>query len=242
MTGENENAASPAGRLRVWSYGRIWSAITLAAVLVAFLHDSEPFLRTVQQADYAIADAIKGVTPRVLIAGFNARAAECNYRWLVYCAATPSKLDCLRSDEPCFAGPDLDWSFQATAWRTIQTLARLPDTTWYMIKKARHDGYVPLALLIVFIVINVVVTTRVPVVFWPISLPLTTALASGLFCLVQQALLLGTGTVGVLIQILLPSYFVPSFIVTAFESIHRVHELHEIGRKSAEVMGRTPDI
>src|SRR5260370_11425217 len=100
MTGENENAASPAGRLRVWSYGRIWSAITLAAVLVAFLHDSEPLLRTVQQADYPIADPIKGGTPPFLIDGFNARAAECNYRWLVYCAAKPSRLR-----GPCSAEP-----------------------------------------------------------------------------------------------------------------------------------------
>src|SRR5260370_8317541 len=59
MTGENENAASPAGRLRVWSYGRIWSAITLAALLVAFLHDSQPFFRPVPQPHYAIAHAIQ---------------------------------------------------------------------------------------------------------------------------------------------------------------------------------------
>jgi hypothetical protein len=242
MIGENENTASRAGRLRFWSYRRIWSAITLVVVLIAFVGDSKPFLETVRQVDYAIADAIKGVTPIVLIDGFNARAQECNYRWLVYCAATPSKLDCLRSGEPCFVGPGHDLSNQAIFWRTIQTLAQLPDTTWYMLKKAWHDGYVPLGLLIVFIVINVAVTARVPVIVWPISLPVTTAIASGLFWLVQQAFLLGTETFGVLLQLLLASYVVPPVIVAAYGSIRKVNELHEIARKSTELMGRTPNI
>src|SRR6266700_2845258 len=243
MTGRNENAASHTERRRVWSYRRLWSAITLLAVLVLFVRDNEPFLRTVRQADRAIADAIKDVTPGGLIAGFNARAAECNYRWLVYCAAKPSRLDCLRSDDTCrFDNLDRDSGYLAAAWRTIRTLAQLPDATWYMIKTAWHDGYVPLGLLIVFIVINVAVATRVPVVLWPVSLPVTTALASGLFWLLQHAFLLGTDTLGVLIQLLLGSYFLPHFIITAFEYIRSTNELHDIAHKTAEVIGRTPHI
>jgi hypothetical protein len=241
MTRENENPASHTERRHFWSYRRLWSAIALAAVLVLFVYKNGAFLEAVKQANQAIADAIESVTPRVLIDGFNARAAECDYRWLVYCAAPPSRLDRLRSDEGYrFGVPDRDFGYLAAAWRTIRTLAQLPDTTWYMIKKTWHDGYVQFGLLIVFIAINVAVTIRVPVMLWPISLPVTTALASGLFWLVQQAFLLGTGTFGALIQLLiLTSYLIPQCIITAFEYIRIANDLHDVARKSADVIGRT---
>jgi len=241
MAGEKEGPAPRTGRRRFWSYRRLWSAIALVAIVVLFARDNEPFLRTVQQTDQAIADAIRPVTPGALIAGFDARAAECDYRWLVYCAAKPSRADCLRSDDACgFGNLDRGSGYLAAAWRTIRALAQLPDTTWYAIRMAWQDGYVTLGLLIAFITINVAVTTRVPILLWPISLPVTTALASGLSWLVQHALLLGTGTLGVLIQLLLGSYLAPHVVVAAFEYIRGANELGDVVHKSAEVIGRTP--
>jgi hypothetical protein len=244
MTGENENPAPRTGRQRFWSYRRLWSAIVLTAVLVLFVYKDETFLEAVKQANQEIADAIKSVTPRGLIAGFNARVDECDFRWLVYCADKPSRLDRLRSDEGYrFGVPDRDYGYLAAAWRTIRTIAQLPAATGLMIKKSWHDGYVQFGLLIVFIAINVAVTIRVPVLLWPISLPVTTALASGLFWLVQQAFLLGTETFGALIQLLiLTSYLIPQCILTACGYIRIANDLHDVARKSADVIGGTHHI
>jgi hypothetical protein len=250
MTGETEKPVSPK-RPRFWTYRRLWSAVTLVAVLVLFLRDEKPFLQTVERADYAIAGAIAPVTPGALIAGFKARAAECDYVWLVYCAAPPSaadqpsRFDCLHSDSGCLidTGRDVtdpDTGYLAAAWRTVQTLAELPDATWYMIKTTWREGYVPFGLLIVFIVLNIVAATRVPVILWPISLSFTTALASGLFWLVQQAFLMGADGVGVLIQVLIGSYLVPHFLITGFAYIRGVNELHDAAHKTAEVVGQAP--
>jgi hypothetical protein len=235
MTADNENRLPLSERRHFWAYRRLWSAIALLAVLVLWVRDNQPLLQTVKDADTALVNAIESVKAKALIAGFNARAGDCYYRWLVYCDDKPSRPECLQSADGCFHGPYSDSGYLSMIWRTVQTLAQLPDRTWYMIKKTWRDSYVSFGLLIVFIVLNVAVATRVPLIFWPISLPLTTMIASGLFWLVQQVLVLATGTVGVLIQLLLASVLIPNFIIAAFEYIRGANNLTDVVHKTAEV-------
>ncbi|MGP0089121.1 MAG: diguanylate cyclase domain-containing protein [Xanthobacteraceae bacterium] len=257
VTADSDNPASRTARPPLWSWRRLWPAIVLLAIVGLYVNEHQESLKKLQDANEAIAATIHGMTPWALIDGFKERAKNCHYIYMVYCAAEPKAqperktkrplIGCMRWVDDCPPEtPNPGSAAVATVWSTIRTIAQLPDTTWFMIKKTWGDGYLPFGLLTVFILINIAVATRFPVLLWPISLPLTTATASGLFALVEQLFLFGVGVEGAVIEVLLflfaGSYFVTPFIVACCKHIHTANDLQDIAHKIAEVMGRTAHI
>lgn len=250
----------PKTRRPLWRDHRLWSVIVVAAFLVTFLHDHNAFLNAEQKASFGVADYIgKHLTPSAFAAAFEDRANQCDYHWLFICEALPKPRMCPLDDpdlraclmnlgghswfDPNRYRPRVseDEGALALFWSGILALGQLPDTTWFVLKKTYQEGWLPFTLLLVFVVSNVLVAGRLPIIALPITLPICATIASGLFWVLGELVRLGANSAGALFWCLAAIAVLPTMIVATLGYIVRAKEFQDIAHETHRASGFVRD-
>jgi hypothetical protein len=89
-------------------------------------------------------------------------------------------------------------------------------------------------MLLVFLLLNVFVATRIPIPLWPVALPVSLTISSVLFWLIQHALLFATTGFGMLLEILMATA-IPYFVLAGSYFVRARNEVQEVVHRTRTV-------